>query len=274
MKTKLNAMLLKKPKWKRVSALVMVLFLLINNIIYPNIVQAASSADRYPHSYTIEDLLTYFQYVTKEDCTLVTHTVGPVAVGGTLAAGGVVVGDGARTPSYANNLSGVSLPSGSQDAYGGSCNDFYYSTTTLQENSLSGFTQNSDYMDIAGKFSSVQTQSSALLTNAAAPTIVDQQNGEQILQGYGIVCDFTKNSTYTVSFEQIKAAKYLDMIVSSVEDFKTNKYVINITGMDVTAAQTFCFDSTNSMGNANSTSIDIRCNGLSTPYMKSLSGKL
>ncbi len=57
--------------------------------------------------YSIESLLTQFQYFTQVDCTLVTHTVGPVAVGGTLTANGITLGEGGHNASYANKLGGT-----------------------------------------------------------------------------------------------------------------------------------------------------------------------
>ena len=64
---------------------------------------AVGSDDRYDKAYTIGNILSDFQYFTKGDLKGSGHTVGAVAVGGTMDKGNSF-GNGAVTPSFINKI--------------------------------------------------------------------------------------------------------------------------------------------------------------------------
>lgn len=64
---------------------------------------ADGSDDRYDKAYTIGNILSDFQYFTKGDLKGSGHTVGAVAVGGTMDKGNSF-GNGAVTPSFINKI--------------------------------------------------------------------------------------------------------------------------------------------------------------------------
>ena len=64
---------------------------------------ADGSDDRYDKAYTIGNILSDFQYFTNGDLKGSGHTVGAVAVGGTMDKGNSF-GNGAVTPSFINKI--------------------------------------------------------------------------------------------------------------------------------------------------------------------------
>ncbi|MBQ7776292.1 MAG: choice-of-anchor A family protein, partial [Lachnospiraceae bacterium] len=257
-----------KKMMKRVLAVTMALIMAFN-VQTPQVVEAASDTARYAGGYTIEDALTYFQYFTKEDCNLSVHTVGPVAVGGTLKAVGfgnpITIGDAAQTPSYANKLTAAVVPdANTQQQFGGTCTDFYIGEYTMESRNYWlnpwSFTMNADYMDIAGNFANIESESANLVNGSTAAVV----NENKVIE-----LDFTKSTNYNITYEQLCQAVDINMIVGSVDDFKTQKCVVNITGVN---GQKVVLDGTNDKGAENSEWVNVKLNNTTSEYLKSMSG--
>ena len=233
-----------KKGMKRVIAFVLALVMTFS-VQMPQKVEAASADDRYAGGYGIEQILSYYQYFTKGDCEIKVHTVGPVAVGGSLTAVGTI-GDAAYTPSYAKHV--VSASIGNVKDYYATTNDFYYGTTSMQNPAQKGFTQNANYMDIESNFNSIITESEAMTAGAVKAT----------LNGSVLVCDFDKASVYEISYSDFYAASDLNIVISDVNTFKTKKCVINFTGF---GNNTVTLDTAQSQGGTNKDTINVYFNG-------------
>ena len=102
---------MKKPKRLRALSGVASVALLASYLLPLTEIPAVltASADelpepKYAKEYTIENILSDFQYFIKEDFTVNNHTVGALAVGGDAELPGAGFGQGAVTHSYFKNI--------------------------------------------------------------------------------------------------------------------------------------------------------------------------
>ena len=146
---------------KRVIAFVMALVMTFS-IQMPQKVEAASASDTYNGGYGIEEILTYYQYFTKENCTLTIHSVGNVAVGGSFSTTDTM-GNASFAPGYASHIERASKNGLGLDDYQSTTKAFYYGTASAGQN-LDGFTHNPDFMKINENYATIESQSSALVT--------------------------------------------------------------------------------------------------------------
>jgi len=232
-----------KKGMKRVIAFVMALVMTFG-IQMPQKAEAVSAEDRYAGEYGIEQLLSYYQYVTRGDCNIGVHTLGPVAVGGSLSSNGTI-GDAAYAPSYAKHL--VTAQIGYSTDYYATTRTFYYGTAS--GGNLTGFTQNANFMDLEANFPAIIAESEALKTGSVKAT----------KDGNVLICDFNAASVYEITYSDLYAAKDLNIIINNVNDFKTKKCVINFTGVGSNMVN---LDNAQSRGAENSYSLNVYFNGV------------
>lgn len=244
-----------KKKLKRLGALGLCALLIAGNLTIPDVAKAASPTAKYPDlqgETAIENALTYFQYMTSGDCTIGQHTVGAIAVGGTFTQTANTFGDGAQTASYANNIAFAKAPN-LASGFRGVCNDVYYVTTDMSGDQLAGFTYNADYMDIPAIFNNIRTESSTL---ANSGTLIESSENrtEGPVNGKAIVVDFTGENGangYTIPYEVLKNADFIDVRLNDISDLISKKCVINITGMDDVTDMFEMYGSSNAGGVSN-----------------------
>lgn len=249
-----------KKKLKRLGALGLCALLIAGNLTIPDVAKAASPGATYPgpdsdrSETAIENALTYFQYFTSGDCTIGQHTVGAIAVGGTFTQTANTFGDGAQTASYANRIAFAKAPN-LASGFRGVCNDVYYATTAMSGNQLAGFTQNPGYMDIPEIFSNISTESNEMANSGTQIVYESIENRtEGTVTGKVIVVDFTGENGangYTIPYEVLKNADFIDVRLNNISDLISKKCVINITGMDDVTDMFEMYGSSNAGGVSN-----------------------
>lgn len=227
-----------KKKLKRLGALGLCALLIAGNLTIPDVAKAASPKATYPgpdpekSETTIENALTYFQYMTSGDCTIGQHTVGAIAVGGTFEMIGYnTFGDGAQTASYAYNIKKATAPN-LASGFPGVCNDVYYKMTEMSGDQLAGFTQNENYMNISAIYGTIQSEATSMANSGTILDAVENMQGN--ISGKAIVVDFTGDkgtNGYTIPYEVLKNADFIDIKLDNIRDLVDKKCVINITGM-------------------------------------------
>ncbi len=234
-----------KKTAKRIVAFAMAVVLILGTHT-PSVANAASSDARYSGGYTIEDVLTHFQYFTEGDCTLVIHTVGGVAVGKNLNSSNTI-GDGSRMPSYANKIIAAQVGNGSDGDYQGTDAGkiLYYATVengvTLQDYHM---LQNAGYMDIGSNFSTIQNQSKGLVSQEKL--VADEKDI--------IVCDFINGSNYTIEYEEYKKAKEIRLLVNNISQIQSKQCVINIVGV---GSEDIILDGSNGKGEKDTNKVNV-----------------
>lgn len=258
----------KKLKAKRMLAAFLTA-LMVLTICLPQTVSAASADDRYTGGTTIADILTNYQYFILQDAPLTNHTVGAVAVGGRLNAGNTI-GDGAQSPSYAQEIISASIGNGS--GYGATTRDFYYNTgsSTLPQ---AGFTQNGNFFanqgGMSGIFDSLIAESVSLATQATEVYTCDENSS----MGYPVI-DITlkaQNMNIEIPYEEFKKAKAINLNISDINNFSNYAYTINITGV---GSQNITLDGEAWKGAADSNSTDVWVNGKQYAFLGDMDGAL
>ncbi len=236
-------------KTKRMLAILLTA-VMVFSICIPQSVEAGSVDARYKGSSTIQSLLTDFEYVIKGDLTLTSsgHCVGAAAIGGNLM-GYNSIGDGAKAPSYANHIVAGSIGNG--QGFVGSTQDFYYGTSdyTMPD----GFTQNPDYMDVAGMFPSIISQSEKMAYNSQN-TVASYDSSQSTF----ITVDFTKSKVYNISYDDLYKAEGINIIIDNVDDFSYDAYTINVIGV---GSNRLDFNCETGYGAVNSSGVDCQING-------------
>lgn len=262
----------KKLKAKRMLAAFLTA-LMVLTICMPQTVSAASADDRYTGGTTITDILTNYQYFIQNDASLKNHTVGAVAVGGSLAALNTI-GDGAQSPSYAEQINEASIGNGA--GYGATTRDFYYNTgaSTLPQ---AGFTQNANFFanqgGIDGIFGSTSSgligESISLATQATEVYTCDENSS----MGYPVIDITLKNQDMNIEipYEEFKKAKAINLNISDIDNFSKYEYTINITGV---GSQSITLDGEAWKGAANSNSTDVWVNGKQYAFLGDMSGQV
>lgn len=262
----------KKLKAKRMLAAFLTA-LMVLTICMPQTVSAASADDRYTGGTTIADILTNYQYFIQNDASLKNHTVGAVAVGGSLAALNTI-GDGAQSPSYAEKINEATIGNGA--GYGATTRDFYYNTgaSTLPQ---AGFTQNANFFanqgGIDGIFGSTSSgliaESISLATQATEVYTCDENSS----MGYPVI-DITlkaQNMNIEIPYEEFKKAKAINLNIADIDNFSKYAYTINIIGV---GSQSITLDGEAWKGAADSNSTDVWVNGKQYAFLGDMSGQV
>jgi hypothetical protein len=132
---------------------------------------AAESSDRYTGGDGISDLLSAFQFTVQQDVNFSSsgHTVGAIAVGGTLKLDNYF-GDAAIVPSYVKNHESGGFGNAWHGKYPERVTTVYYGTTTQQWPDSNTWICNADYMDLDAIFDAVRSESAALAADSDAVT--------------------------------------------------------------------------------------------------------
>lgn len=225
---------MKKMKAKRMLAAFLTA-LMVLTICMPQTVSAASADDRYTGGTTIADILTNYQYFIRKDAVLKNHTVGAVAVGGSLAAENTI-GDGAQSPSYAGSVNSATIGNGA--GYGATTRDFYYNTwNTGGDPTSAGFTQNGNFFanqggieGIFGSSSSGLIAESIGLASQATEVYTCTENSSM---GFPVI-DITlkaQNMNIEIPYAEFKKAKAINLNIADIDNLSKYAYTINITGI-------------------------------------------
>lgn len=212
---------------------------------------ADGSDDRYDKAYTIGNILSDFQYFTKGDLKGSGHTVGAVAVGGTMDKGNSF-GNGAVTPSFINKIDQAAAAFGVYKFEGG--NDVLYYVDGVEKlqnwgSSLKTVKSDGKYIDFDAAFTAVEKQSEALAAAGKTLSAADVSNGV-------ISVDFTDDvKNITIPFSLFKTSNALNLTENgapiNVEKFKNTAYTISVVGVgDETVGVNFNGGVGNLPGNA------------------------
>lgn len=192
---------------------------------------ADGSDDRYDKAYTIGNILSDFQYFTKGDLKGSGHTVGAVAVGGTMNKGNSF-GNGAVTPSFINKIDQAAAAFGVYKFEGS--NDVLYYVDGVEKlqnwgSSLKTVKSDGKYIDFDAAFTAVEKQSEALAASGKTLSAADVSNGV-------ISVDFTDDvKNITIPFSLFKTSNALNLTENgepiNVEKFKNTAYTISVVGV-------------------------------------------
>lgn len=192
---------------------------------------ADGSNDRYDKAYTIGNILSDFQYFTKGDLKGSGHTVGAVAVGGTMDKGNSF-GNGAITPSFINKIDQAAAAFGVYKFEGG--NDVLYYVDGVEKlqnwgSSLKTVKSDGKYIDFDAAFTAVEKQSEALAAAGKTLSAADVSNGVINVD----LSDDVKN--ITIPFSLFKTSNSLNLTENgmpiNVEKFKNTAYTISVVGV-------------------------------------------
>lgn len=212
---------------------------------------ADGSDDRYDKAYTIGNILSDFQYFTKGDLKGSGHTVGAVAVGGTMDKGNSF-GNGAVTPSFINKIDQAAAAFGVYKFEGS--NDVLYYVDGVEKlqnwgSSLKTVKSDGKYIDFDAAFAAVEKQSEALAASGKTLNAADVSNGV-------ISVDFSDDvKNITIPFSLFKTSNALNLTENgmpiNVEKFKNTAYTISVVGVgDETVGVNFNGGVGNLPGNA------------------------
>lgn len=212
---------------------------------------ADGSDDRYDKAYTIGNILSDFQYFTKGNLKGSGHTVGAVAVGGTMDKGNSF-GNGAVTPSFINKIDQATAAFGVYKFEGS--NDVLYYVDGVEKlqnwgSSLKTVKSDGKYIDFDAAFTAVEKQSEALAAAGKTLSAADVSNGV-------INVDFTDDvKNITIPFSLFKTSNSLNLTENgmpiNVEKFKNTAYTISVVGVgDETVGVNFNGGVGNLPGNA------------------------
>lgn len=192
---------------------------------------ADGSDDRYDKAYTIGNILSDFQYFTKGDLKGSAHTVGAVAVGGTMDKGNSF-GNGAVTPSFINKIDQATAAFGVYKFEGS--NDVLYYVDGVEKlqnwgSSLKTVKSDGKYIDFDAAFTAVEKQSEALAAAGKTLSAADVSNGVINVD----LSDDVKN--ITIPFSLFKTSNSLNLTENgmpiNVEKFKNTAYTISVVGV-------------------------------------------
>lgn len=192
---------------------------------------ADGSDDRYDKAYTIGNILSDFQYFTKGDLKGSGHTVGAVAVGGTMDKGNSF-GNGAVTPSFINKIDQATAAFGVYKFEGS--NDVLYYVDGVEKlqnwgSSLKTVKSDGKYIDFDAAFTAVEKQSEALAASGKTLSAADVSNGVINVD----LSDDVKN--ITIPFSLFKTSNSLNLTENgmpiNVEKFKNTAYTISVVGV-------------------------------------------
>lgn len=212
---------------------------------------ADGSDDRYDKAYTIGNILSDFQYFTKGDLKGSGHTVGAVAVGGTMDKGNSF-GNGAVTPSFINKIDQAAAAFGVYKFEGS--NDVLYYVDGVEKlqnwgSSLKTVKSDGKYINFDVAFTAVEKQSEALAASGKTLSAADVSNGV-------ISVDFSDDvKNITIPFSLFKTSNSLNLTENgepiNVEKFKKTAYTISVVGVgDETVGVNFNGGVGNLPGNA------------------------
>ncbi len=260
----------KKIKMKRMLAMLLTAVMVLTICMQQSVSAAAPTNVKYDGGWGITDLLTNYQYIIKGDAELNNHTVGGVAIGGTLSSNNFI-GDCMQSPSYASNIKDAGI-TGVEKCLG-STRDFYYATsdndTSLEQK---GFTKYAGYMDLPSQFPSIVQQSQTLYDSnkgLEATSALDPSRGFQM-----ITIDFGLSESWTIPYEVLKTAKGINFINSKkadgkfdVNDLIGTQYLINVVGVN---GEEVLFDGEAWLGQEGTGKIDLFVNNNKSQFLGGL----
>ena len=232
---------------KRLKSAVVSLLLVFGLLCNPFLLTAnaitADSVATYPYSYSIENILSDFQYFVQGDLAVSNHTVGAVASGGTTSISNF--GDGAITSSYFEKITAVGNYDGTTMNHYKELGDkgfpAYYKTASCDTSNLTKYAGPSDYIDFDNAFTSLSNGSKALTGGSDVYTVTEADisfGAEWMTPRPKILNLAFKDSNNNDCKKVIIPKQIYNEIsfinlsgVSSINDF-SSEYVISITGVD------------------------------------------
>ncbi len=214
-----------KKTRKKLLAFLMAICMVIGIAVPRDTSQAATSYTTYDGGYGIDEILSQFQFFTSGDVTLDNsgHTVGSVAVGGTLNMSNSF-GDAGIVPSYIYNHKNGYLGNGWHGQVPIKSNVVYYGTASGTVNDPNWY-QNANYIDMEDAFDEVKEQS-AYLANMKDNQHVSLTNGSLVIDLTGV----SEDTYVNIDFADFKAAYGIEIKVDDADWFSKHICLINVVG--------------------------------------------
>ncbi|SDO15711.1 collagen-binding domain-containing protein, partial [Acetanaerobacterium elongatum] len=217
------------------GALAVLVVLLFCPSILVNAVETNLTA--YSKAYTIENILSDYQYFVSGDLTLGEHNVGAIACGGSATIGNF--GDGAIAPSYIQNV--LSIKNYNGGGYLSSYPEFsayvglpaYYKTAAGNTANMKLYDKGTSYIDFTSAFASLKSQSSSMasaVTNSHTAT-ADDITGD-IYNGFTLNLTFSGYENAIIPADIYNQINYIKLSgITSLEDLINKRYVVNVSGI-------------------------------------------
>jgi len=215
-----------KKTMKKLLAFLMAFCLVVGIAMPGNNAQAASTSNtRYDGGYGIDEILSQFQFFVSGDVSLNNsgHTVGSIAVGGTLDMSNSF-GDAGIVPSYINKLKNGYLGTGWHGQVPIKSNVVYFGTSANTINDGNWY-QNAGYIDMAAAFDEIKKQSEFLAQMDDNKTVT-LSNGALVIDLTGV----SEDTYVNISYDDFKAANIIDIKADSADWFSEHICLINVIG--------------------------------------------
>ncbi|MBQ7008993.1 MAG: hypothetical protein IJN05_07235, partial [Ruminococcus sp.] len=180
----------------------------------------------YPKTYTMENVLTDFQYFVKDDFTGSGHVVGAVAVGGTFDKENTIC-DGQITPSYIYDVKQATV---GQAFYVKGDKTVYYAKNSTGNDLSEYFVENPAYIDMEKAFGKLEKQSAEIASEGRVVT----ENDLKVIYIDGYDSSFldidVEGGNVTIPWSVYEKTDVINLIgFADADYFKDNQLVISVT---------------------------------------------
>ena len=206
-------------------------------MLVPGVMGAAagSTSTVYQKSYSIENLLSDYQYFTQSNLTAMSHTVGAIACGGNAEIENF--GDGATAVSYFNHI--VSIGNYNAGNYFENLPEYkgyiglpaYYKTAgdgVSAGSNIKQYTGSGEYIDFSKAFENIASESEGLMEDAY--TVTDGDIAGDIYNGFTLTLPFEKSKNIIIPKEIYDKVNYIKLGITDISDISKNRYTVSFTG--------------------------------------------
>ena len=188
-------------------------------------VAMASADDTYKKDYTIRNVLSDYQYFVKENFTGSGHTVGAIAVGGTLDKQNTF-GDGQIVPSFIGDVKTATFGNG--NFYNGT-KTVYYGTNSTGGELGSNFEVNPDYIDMQTAFDKLIAESQSIPSENDAYTVTADELGSlDAIYGATVLTVDVSNKNIVLPWSVYSQCDVINLVgFDNADYFKTNEVFIS-----------------------------------------------
>ena len=210
-------------------------------MLVPGVMGAAagSTSTVYQKSYSIENLLSDYQYFTQSNLTATSHTVGAIACGGNAEIENF--GDGATAVSYFNHI--VSIGNYNAGNYFENLPEYkgyiglpaYYKTAgdgVSAGSNIKQYTGSGEYIDFSKAFENIASESEGLMEYAY--TVTDGDIAGDIYNGFTLTLPFEKSKNIIIPKEIYDKVNYIKLGITDISDISKNRYTVSFTGFSNT----------------------------------------
>ena len=208
-------------------------------MLVPGVMGAAagSTSTVYQKSYSIENLLSDYQYFTQSDLTAISHTVGAIACGGNAKIENF--GDGATAVSYFHHIVSIGNYNAGNYFKDSSLSEYegyiglpaYYKTagdSVSAGSNINKYTGDEEYIDFDAAFKNIASESEGLTKDAY--TVTDGDIAGDEYNGFTLTLPFETSKNIIIPKEIYDKVNYIKLGITDISDISKNRYTVSFTG--------------------------------------------